>query len=126
MGNGNGGLNAFELLDGLKNVGFRQDQAEFMAKVLVRTDSENTATKQDLELAKLELKEAIKALDVKIETVRSELKKDIKGIEKDIEALRGGLKKDMVIASGSIIFIILTGLATLAKLGLLTPMAPTP
>ena len=85
--------------------------------MLTGVESHNAATKQDLEVTKLELKQDIKQLDLKIETVKAELKRDIEGLKKDIVAL----KKDMVIIMGGYAVFILGTLATLAKLGLLTP-----
>ena len=103
------GFGPFDLVDDLKKSGFPQKQAEGLAKLLSNMESQSAVTKQDLEATKLELKRDIKELDVKIENIRRDI------------------KKDMLIASGSIVFLILTGLVTLAKLGLLTPVqSPIP
>ena len=59
-------------------------------------ESKNAATKQDLEVTKLELK-------------------------RDIESINNELKKDMVIYMGGYAIFILGSLAILAKLELLTP-----
>ena len=133
MANGNG-LNTLEYVQKLEQAGIPRKQAEAQASVLYDLITSNLATKRDVEFIKRDIKE----LDVKIETVRSELKRDIENVRSElkrdikeldvkIENIRRDIKRDMLIASGSIIFLILTGLVTLAKLGLLMPaQSPIP
>ena len=120
MPNGNG-LNPYDLLDNLKKSGFNAKQAEALAKILTDMESKNAASKQDLEVTKLELKRDIKELDTKIENVRAELKRDISELSRDIKELESRMKLHIIITSGGAVFFMLTALVTLAKLGLLTP-----
>ena len=90
------GFNPFELVEDLKKSGFQQKQAEVLAKLLSNVGSQNAVTKQDLEVTKLELK-------------------------RDIKELESRMKLHMIITSGSFAFLVLTGMVSLAKLGLLTP-----
>ena len=69
------GFNPFDLVDDLKKSGFPQKQAESLAKVFAEVESKNAATKQDLEITKLELKQDIELV-----------KKDIKELELKIKA----------------------------------------
>ena len=81
-----------------------------------------SATKQDI----ADVQKEIKQLDVKIETIKADLKCDIKGLDEKIENVRSDLKKTMTIIMGSYAFLILGTLVTLVKLGMLTPIPPTP
>ena len=104
------GFNPFDLVEDFKKSGFPQKQAESLARALTDVESKNAATKQDLEITKLELKRDIAELKKDIEGVKAELKRDI-----------AVLKKDMVIIMGGYAVFILGTLVTLAKLGLLSP-----
>ena len=53
------GFSPFDLVDDFKKSGFSQKQAEALAKALTDVESKNAATKQDLEVTKLELKRDI-------------------------------------------------------------------
>ena len=110
MANGNG-FNVFDYVDELKEAGLPEKQADIFARAFHEMASASAATKQDLEVSTLALKHDIELV-----------KKDIKELDVKIENIRRDIKKDMLIASGSIVFLILTGLVTLAKLGLLTPV----
>ena len=126
------GFNIFDYVDEFKKAGMPHEQADLLARAFHSLASESAASKQDLEVTKLELKRDIKELDGKIENVRVELKRDIKELDikietiharlqEKIEDVRTGLKKDMAIIMGSYSFLILGTLVTLAKFGLLTP-----
>ena len=84
MANGNDSFNPFDVLEGLKDTGFQQDQAEFLARILSNVELRNMATKKDLEASTLALKHDIKELDFKIETIK-----------KDIETVKAELKRDI-------------------------------
>ena len=60
------GFNPFDLVEDLKKSGFQQKQAEALAKLLSNVEYQNTATKQDLEVTKIELKRDIKELELRI------------------------------------------------------------
>ena len=83
MPNGN---NPFDLVNDFKDAGFQQKQAEILARFLVNVESQNAATKQDLEASTLALKHDI-------EIVRAELKRDIEGIKRDMVELNANLTK---------------------------------
>ena len=97
------GFNPFDLVEDLKKSGFQQKQAETLAKMLSKMESQSAVTKQDLEATKLELK------------------RDIELVKRDIKELESRMKLHMIITSGSFAFLILTAMVSLAKLGLLTP-----
>ena len=97
------GFNVFDYVDELKGAGLPDKQADIFARAFHEMASASAATKQDLEVTKMELKRDI-------ENVRSELKRDI-----------AMLKKDMVIYMGGYAIFILGSSVTLAKLGLLSP-----
>ena len=107
MPNGNDRFSPFDVLEKLKDTGFEQEQAEFLARFLSDVEFRNMATKKDVAEIKRDIKELdtglkrdikeldaglkrdIKELDIKIETIRSELKRDIKeldtGLRRDIK-----------------------------------------
>ena len=70
---GGNGFSTIQSLDELTKAGFTDEQA----RAVLRTISQDSASRADLEHATAELKRDIKQLDAKIEVVRSELKRDI-------------------------------------------------
>ena len=92
---GGNGFSSIQSLDELTKAGFTDEQA----RAVLRTFSQDSASRADLEHATAELKRDIKQLDAKIEGVRSELKRDIEGVKselkRDIEGVRSELKKDI-------------------------------
>ena len=85
------GFNAFDYAAELKKAGVPDNQAELQARALAQLQDSTSATKQDLELTKLELKRDIEAVRAElkhdIEGVRAELKGDIKQLEIGLEKI---------------------------------------
>ena len=84
------GFNVFDYVDELKEAGLPGKQADIFARAFQEMASASAATKQDLEVIKMELKrdiENVKAeLKRDIETVKAELKRDITELELKIKA----------------------------------------
>ena len=98
------GLNPFDYAMELKKLGMPADQADLQAKAFAYLVDHSAATKQNLEIAKLELKRAIEETKAElkrdIEETRGELKRDIEEtrgeLKRDIEETRRELKRDIV------------------------------
>ncbi|MCY4523474.1 MAG: hypothetical protein OXB84_01915 [Halobacteriovoraceae bacterium] len=104
------GFNPLDIVENLQNAGIPEEQAKVFARVLSQVANHVSATKQDLEMTKMELKRDI-------EELRTELKRDIKDIDLKIEMAKKDLKIWVSgIATGGIGLLIALG-----KLGLLTP-----
>ena len=132
---GGNGFSSLKNFDTLKEAGFDEAQARAILEMM----SQDSVSRQDLEVTKLELKRDIKELDSKIENFRIELKREIKELDTKIEANKAELKRDMAdlkrdiktlddkimfrmaAASAGVVLTILSCLVTLGKLGLLTP-----
>ena len=101
---GGNGFSSIQSLDELTKAGFTDEQA----RAVLRTISQDSASRADLEHATAELKRDIKQLDAKIEGVRSELKKDIEGVrselKKDIETTKAELKRDIAELGSNLTF----------------------
>ena len=61
----------------LEKLGFNDDQAKGLAKILFGHLTENLATKEDLEALKRELKADINALNTKVDALGPSLKRDL-------------------------------------------------
>ena len=126
------GLNALDIVEDLQKEGVSEGQAKVFARVLLQISDNTAATKQDLEMSKIELKRDIEAFRAElkrdIEETRAEFKRDIKDLDLKIENVRKDLdlkievvKKDLKIWMGGMAFLSLSALVALAKMGLLTP-----
>ena len=76
---------------GRKKSGFPQEQAETLARALAGMESQNVATKQNLEVTKFELKQDIEEIKKEIQAVKGELKRDLKELEQRLVFKLGGL-----------------------------------
>ena len=126
---GGNGLSQIQSLDELTKAGFTDAQARAVLRSISqdlasRADLEHATAelKRDIEGVRSELKRDIKELDAKIEGVRSELKKDIEATKAELKRDIAELKKDMVIIMGGYALFILFALVTLSKFGLMSPM----
>ena len=120
MKNGQPTFNALECVKHLRSVGFTQEQAEAQAQEIERAKIDietNVATKEDLEMAKMELKR-------EIEFARAEQKKDTELIrsehKKDTDIAKIEHRKDMIIIVGSVATVMLGLILAMAKLGVLS------
>ena len=95
-------FDALEYVKELRDVGFKQEQAEVQARHLrlVKNDNmSNLATKEELKhetaLLREELKHETALIRKDIEQLRSDTKKDMKALDVKIESIHKETKKDM-------------------------------
>ena len=66
MGNGNGGFNSLDVVENLQEAGLPEKQAKILVRALSQVADHSAATKQDLEVAKIELQRDIKVLETNL------------------------------------------------------------
>ena len=100
----------------LRDAGVPEAQAEIQLEAIVAILEKRIATKEDLDLQKVEIQRDIKELDVKLETGLRELdvklESQIAGVKRDIKEL----EMRLLIRLGALLMIGIGAVATLVKL----------